>query len=339
MAGFFALQWHITNECDQRCKHCYIFNSEKSVCFKEWTLEDARLLLDQYISFCKKYKKIPSLALTGGDPILHSKFFDIIKLIYDRGIPFNILGNPFHLSRDLILELKKSGCSKYQMSLDGLKDTHDSMRMDGSFDSTIEAIHLLNECGLPLVIMSTVSRINYQEIAELTRLLVSLRVHTCAFARYCPTHNDTDSNMTPDEYYNFLCTMWDTYSQLSNSGTKFTLKDHLWKPFLAEKGLINYTSDDEMIYDGCHCGNSHITLLEDKQIYACRRMDSPVGVFPQDSIESVFFGDKMDKYRDIKKIDGCNKCKYLSFCRGCRAVAFGSSNSNFYAKDPQCWMC
>lgn len=145
--------------------------------------------------------------------------------------------------------------------------------------------------------------------------------------------------MTPDEYYNFLCTMWDTYSQLSNSGTKFTLKDHLWKPFLAEKGLINYASDDEMIYDGCHCGNSHITLLEDKQIYACRRMDSPVGVFPQDSIESVFFGDKMDKYRDIKKIDGCNKCKYLSFCRGCRAVAFGSSNSNFYAKDPQCWMC
>lgn len=22
---YFAFQWHITDECDQRCKHCYIF--------------------------------------------------------------------------------------------------------------------------------------------------------------------------------------------------------------------------------------------------------------------------------------------------------------------------
>ena len=24
---YFAFQWHITDECDQRCKHCYIFSS------------------------------------------------------------------------------------------------------------------------------------------------------------------------------------------------------------------------------------------------------------------------------------------------------------------------
>lgn len=25
MKQYFSFQWHITDECDQRCKHCYIF--------------------------------------------------------------------------------------------------------------------------------------------------------------------------------------------------------------------------------------------------------------------------------------------------------------------------
>ena len=31
---YFAFQWHITDECDQRCKHCYIFAEDacKQLC-------------------------------------------------------------------------------------------------------------------------------------------------------------------------------------------------------------------------------------------------------------------------------------------------------------------
>lgn len=28
MKEYFAFQWHITDECDQRCKHCYIFSED-----------------------------------------------------------------------------------------------------------------------------------------------------------------------------------------------------------------------------------------------------------------------------------------------------------------------
>ena len=28
MRQYFSFQWHITDECDQRCKHCYIFSGE-----------------------------------------------------------------------------------------------------------------------------------------------------------------------------------------------------------------------------------------------------------------------------------------------------------------------
>ena len=41
MSQYFSFQWHITDECDQRCKHCYIFSGEgcrelKSMIWDYW---------------------------------------------------------------------------------------------------------------------------------------------------------------------------------------------------------------------------------------------------------------------------------------------------------------
>lgn len=335
MPGFFCLQWHITNKCDQRCKHCYIFNSGNPIPNEEWTLEEAKLLVEDYWNFCQKYDKTPHISMTGGDPILHPNFWEIVELLHKKGIQFSILGNPFHLNPEVVTRLNKAGCNSYQVSLDGLKETHDSMRMDGSFDSTLRAIELLNEYGVSPTVMTTVSKINWKEIPELTKIIVNHKVKQCSFARYCPTHGDTESNLTPEEYHTLLTQMWEVYSSLKGQGTTFYLKDHLWKIILKEKGLL-LTEDDGIVYDGCHCGIAHLTLLENKIFYACRRFESPVGKFPQ-TIEDVFFGEKEDYYRQIHKIDGCSECELLNYCRGCRAVAFGTSG-DYFAKDPQCWL-
>lgn len=337
MSGFFCLQWHITNKCDQQCKHCYIFNSGNPIPKQEWGVKNAELLLGDYVGFCHKYDKLPHISLTGGDPILHDNFWEIIALIQEYEIPFNLLGNPYHLTPEIIKRLKEAGCKRYQVSLDGLEKTHDSMRMAGSFKASLDAIDLLNENGLSPIVMTTVSRLNWEEIPELTRIIVKHKAEKCAFARYCPTHGDTEYNLTPQEYHSFLNTMWDVYSELSNEGTVFTLKDHLWKIILDEKNLL-LTSDDGIVYDGCHCGISHLTFLEDGTSYACRRMESPVGHFPEQTIEEIFFGEKEALYRQIDMIEGCRDCKLLCYCRGCRAVAYGSSGSAF-TKDPQCWLC
>lgn len=335
MSGYFCLQWHITNRCDQRCKHCYIFSSGCPIPAEEWSVKDAKPLLDGFVGFCQKYDKLPHISLTGGDPILHPDFWGIACLLHERDVPFTILGNPFHLNSEVITMLKKMGCDGYQVSLDGLKNTHDSMRMEGSFDSTLKAIDLLNEYELPSVVMTTVSRVNWEEIPELTRIIVGHKAKKCSFARYCPTHGDTEHNLTPEEYHIFLNRMWDVYQNLADQGTTFGLKDHLWKIILKEKGLL-LTEEDDMVYDGCHCGVAHLTLLEDGTFYACRRLESPVGCFPT-SIENIFFGEKEDWYRQIDKIEGCSECELLNYCRGCRAVAFGTSG-DYFAKDPQCWL-
>ena len=38
MKQYFSFQWHITDECDQRCKHCYIFseNCNKKLDAMSW---------------------------------------------------------------------------------------------------------------------------------------------------------------------------------------------------------------------------------------------------------------------------------------------------------------
>lgn len=74
----------------------------------------------------------------GGDPILHSRFWDILALLQERNIPFTILGNPFHLTDEVCRRLKEYGCDKYQLSIDGMCETHDAIRKSGSFDTTVE---------------------------------------------------------------------------------------------------------------------------------------------------------------------------------------------------------
>ncbi len=117
--------------------------------------------------FCKVYGRVPYFYITGGDPILHPDFWKLMVLLKSKKIPFTLMGNPFHLNDEICRMLKVCGCEKYQMSLDGMRETHDWFRKPGSFDLTIEKIGCLNRAGIKSVIMSTVSKTNMNEIPDI----------------------------------------------------------------------------------------------------------------------------------------------------------------------------
>lgn len=56
-----------------------------------------------------------------------------MELLKEKEIPFTILGNPFHLTRENLKRLKEGICDKYQLSIDGMEKTHDWFRKPGSF--------------------------------------------------------------------------------------------------------------------------------------------------------------------------------------------------------------
>lgn len=79
------------------------------------------------------------------------------------------------------------GCRKYQLSLDGMRETHDRLRKLGSFDITVEKIEYIKQAGMYCAIMSTVSYANKDELPEMMDLVEDKNVEVFVFGRYCPT--------------------------------------------------------------------------------------------------------------------------------------------------------
>lgn len=339
MEQFFSFQWHITDECDQRCKHCYIFSENACKTLESMNYTQMKDTFYNCLDFCKVYNRLPYFYITGGDPILHPDFWRLLSLMKDNHIPFTILGNPFHLNDEVCRRLKEYGCQKYQLSLDGMKETHDWFRKPGSFDCTLEKIGCINRAGIRSVIMTTVSGTNIKEVPDIIDTVVQAGVSVFAFARYCPT-SEEDTDITPQEYRNLLAVCDKKFKEYEAMGCKtfFNKKDHLWTLYEYETGTFKIpgTTLDGMIYGGCNCGNCHLTILPTGDVYACRRVLSSkaANVF-EDRLADVWVCE-MEAYRHYEKFEKCAKCELLSWCRGCPAVASGK-NGNFYAADPQCW--
>ena len=300
MKPYFSFQWHITDECDQRCKHCYIYSAGNHTCLQSMNWKQMEDTFYNCLDFCEMYGRTPYFYITGGDPILHPDFWRLLGLLKEHEIGFTILGNPFHLNDQVCMELKGYGCEKYQLSLDGLRETHDWFRKPGSFDCTLEKIACINKAGIRSVIMTTVSKTNRMEVPVCDKKFKEYEAEGC-----------------------------ETY---------FNKKDHLWTLYEYETGefKIPKSAKEGMIYGGCNCGNCHITILPNGDIYACRRVaESKVGNVFEERLADVWVC-QMERYREYEKFSKCSKCELKPWCRGCPAVAKGT-NGDFYAADPQCW--
>ena len=340
MKSYFAFQWHITDECDQRCKHCYIFSENACKKLDAMTWEQMQKILENCLDFCRAYGRLPYFYITGGDPILHPDFWRLPERLHELRIPFTILGNPFHLDDEVYRRLKALGCEKYQLSLDGMEKTHDWFRKPGSFASTLEKIGCINRAGIRSVIMTTVSGTNIDEVPDIADAVVQAGANVFAFARYCPTSEEKDVGIEPLRYRKLLedCDRKFRAYEAAGCETYFNKKDHLWTLYAYETGAFRLPEDARpgMIYGGCNCGNCHLTILPTGEVYACRRVqNSRVGNVFADRLADLWIG-PMEAYRDYNRFSKCAKCELLAYCRGCPAVASGR-DGDFYAPDPQCW--
>lgn len=337
-----AFQWHITDECDQRCKHCYIFANGECAGFKRMPWEQMIQVVNQAEALCERLGRQPYFYVTGGDPILHPDFWRLAELLHERGFMWCVMGNPFHLDDEACARMKALGCRKYQLSLDGLESTHDYFRKPGSFAETMRAIKCLKRAGIWVAIMNTVSSRNAHELPQLINLVAGLDVDVFAFGRYCPTSGQKrdEFHMEPLEYRKVLLAAQERMDYHHSYGCKtfFQLKDHLWTLLRWEQGRFKIPEGSKpgVIYDGCHCGTGHMTVLPTGDVYACRRMESKIGNVAESTLEQLFFSPAMEEKRKFGKFEKCSKCELFGWCRGCPAVTHGYTG-NMYAADPQCW--
>ena len=340
--GILAFQWHITDNCDQRCRHCYIFaeDGRKKLCSMD------RAQLAEVVRKCEEFTARldmkPAFAITGGDPLLSPDFWYLAELLKEKNYSYSMMGNPFHLNEEVCRRLKESGCAAYQMSIDGTQETHDRLRMPGSYRETMRMIPVISGAGIRSLIMMTVSDLNYREFPEVMDSVEKAGADVFSFARYVPTSKEKSVGIEPMKYRELLDLFANKRREAIRKGsfTSFIIKDHLMTLYYYEEGLFHppayaHRPGDHMPA-GCHCGNAMLTILPDGTVMACRRMESSVlgNLFHEDLFD--LWTKAKEKYRRYEKFEICSGCRLSPWCRGCPAIAEMASGS-MYAGDPQCW--
>lgn len=77
MKDEFILQFHISNQCNLRCKHCYQENYNS----KQLKYKEIINILEQYKGFLLEKNFKGHINLTGGEPLENPKFFEILDYI------------------------------------------------------------------------------------------------------------------------------------------------------------------------------------------------------------------------------------------------------------------
>ncbi len=337
-----AYQWHITDECDQRCKHCYLFGEDARAACVTMPWDMLMRTLDKIESRCHRSHTYPRLAISGGDPLLHPRFWDFAEVLHQRGISWTVMGNPFHLDAAVCRRLRQLGCFQYQMSLDGLEVFHDYLRKPGSYQATLAALKPLREAGIQTQLMATASRQNLDDILACMDVAAQHGVSSFAFARYCATSPAKAQELypTPEEYHAFLLAYWRKKQDLERAGCKtvFKTKDHLFTLLRWELGefeVPQWAEGKTTVCGGCHLG-SKATICANGNLLACRRTPSLVGNIATDNLWDVEHGEAIRTYAQVEGIKGCQDCELLYWCRGCRAVGINATG-DLLAADPMCW--
>ena len=120
---FPSVNWAVTGKCNFNCKHCFMA-ADNAPMMGEFSWEECVAFLDE----CESCG-IQSVTLTGGEPMLHPRFRDIVREIYRRGMYLTELNtNGSFLTADFLDELKRLDMdTEIKISFDGIGH-HDWLR-------------------------------------------------------------------------------------------------------------------------------------------------------------------------------------------------------------------
>jgi MoaA/NifB/PqqE/SkfB family radical SAM enzyme len=189
--------WQVTNECNLACLHC-IEESGPGKAFADELNDDELFgVLRQIVDH-----DVPYLSFSGGEPMVHPRFFDMVEYVCSRGTQLKIETNGHYLSAENCARLKNLGVKAVQVSLDGAsRETFNRMRVRGDFDRAIDGIRNLGNAGVPIEINYSPTSFNAHEIGLAVDLACELGAHSFYTGRTMYTGNavKTWQKLTPSE--------------------------------------------------------------------------------------------------------------------------------------------
>jgi radical SAM protein with 4Fe4S-binding SPASM domain len=328
----FYFQWHITESCNQRCAHCY---HEKYDNDKELDKKHLLEVAGKMLAAVEKWGRYATFSFTGGEPFLRKEeLFELAAYLdgQERAAYYDILTNGSLFEDSLISAVSRlKKLRRVQLSLEGsTPEINDRIRGKGSFHKTISAIKRLKEAGLTVSIMTTVSRINAEDILPLIELLEREGVDTFALERFIPEGQGkhmADEVLSPGEIRRIFESVYEV------GKVPRPMRILMYRPLF---GLID--CNDPTVGAMCSVGNNALTIMSDGTVLPCRRLPIALGNILVDNLFKIWYDSfLLWEIRNPRNLKGkCRDCELIPICRGCRAAAFARTE-DYLAEDPQCW--
>ena len=171
-----ALDVYLTNACNLRCKFCFNLDELSA---PQIPFEDVCRILEAAYKSGHRY-----ISITGGEPFIYKRIFEVLDFAHDLGFWIQLLTHGGLLTDEKMARLKRYWRVRLRISLDGAhKETHDALRGNGTFETTMGKIDQLIRTGITVGVGMTVSQQNVSEIPDMMHLCISKGV---AFVRMIP---------------------------------------------------------------------------------------------------------------------------------------------------------
>lgn len=336
----FQVVWDVTYACNLRCKHCYA--TAGKALHDELTTDEALDLIDRLDRL-----GVTIIAFSGGEPLVRKDIFELTSYAAEKGIYVAIATNGTLITEEKAREMKESGVGYVQISLDGMKETHEAFRgIKGCFDRAVEGIKNAVKAGLFVNVSMTVTRFNYEDVPAVVELCEKLGVDWFMHYNFIPTGRGiAESDITPEQREELLKWLYEkNYSSkifLLSTAPQFARVALQCQGEIVPTHFYNINAGERLrelaeFIGGCGAGRFYFAIKANGDIQPCVFFPLKVGNVREDDLEEVWLHNHVfEDLRDKDLLEGCGSCSYRYVCGGCRARAYNYFG-DYLKPDPGC---
>jgi len=336
----FFIQWHLTENCNLSCRHCY--QGERSADtislpnFRKIVMEITDMISTWSDAYGVAFSR--SMNITGGEPFLMGDFGAFLREVKKNNFDCYVLTNGTLITDDSSKMLADLGINGVQVSIDGPEDVHDSIRGKGSFALSAEGIERLVDAGVPVTLNVTLSRLNAPSVKQIIAFGSHIGASRIGFSRLVPAGKGQKLR----SHVLHAAEVKEIYRSLFSLEIR-ALEIVTGDPIAAQMKNRSDGDAGNVAVCGCSAGVSGLTILPNGNVTPCRRLPVSLGNVQKDSLRDIWITSPvLGALRDRSRYKGkCGICVRWAHCRGCRAIAFAHSRSrgleDYLADDPQCF--
>lgn len=330
------LQFHITGRCNLRCKHCY--RTEGDV--QQLSFDDVINVFEQFKELRKLYnskhgiKRKGHINITGGEPFFRKDIKEILEYLDKNNsfFSYGVLSNGSFIDDEMIALLKKTHVSFVQLSIDGDREMHDSLRAEGDYDRVLKKAAYLEKNGIKTYISFTANKTNYKYLPLIAKECRKRKITKLWSDRLVPIGNGKEIEeltITSNELGDYI-------KYLKKAQGNILTKLFYPKTQVVMNRALQFQGTKGEIYS-CSAGDSLITVDEFGNIMPCRRMPIICGNVLDTTLANVYFNNEIfSELRKRYSPKECALCIYSYFCRGGAKCQSYARLGSYLRADPSC---